>query len=311
MNKRTLVILALCCLAILAFYLLIFPIPKEAHHHHEEEPHEAKVKLSQQAINDNKIKVEMAGPVDFQIKLNVMGKIIPNEDRTVAISPRFPGIVKTVHKKLGDFVYKDEVLAEIESNESLQDYEMKSPIDGIIIKKTINLGMSLSGQESAYIVSDLSSVWADFTIYRQDISEVQIGNSIQVASLNGKLYQTSNISYISPLGNENTQSIIARTVLKNPKGIWKPGLFVTGEITLETIAVPIAVRDSALQSIKNVDVIFIANDDYFEAVPVKVGRKNREWVEVLSGVPPGSPYVSQNSYLLKADLEKSGAEHEH
>jgi cobalt-zinc-cadmium efflux system membrane fusion protein len=45
--------------------------------------------------------------------------------------------------------------------------------------------------------------------------------------------------------------------------------------------------------------------------PVKLGAKNSEWVEVLQGLSPNSEYVTQNSYVIKADILKSGASHSH
>lgn len=294
-----------------SFNVKIIATYKDKTYDWEYESYEGRLKLSQEAIDANKIKIEIAGPIDLDIKLNVMGKIMPNEELTVHISARFPGIVKAVNKKLGDDVRKGEVLAIIESNESLQNYEVKSEIDGMIIKKNINLGMYLSGQENIFVISDLSSVWADFNIYRSDLSQVQIGDPISVTSLDNSLKQEANISYISPLGNESTQSVVARAVLTNPKEAWKPGLFVSGEITIEKVPISVAVKNEALQKFRNWNVVFISVDNLFEAVPVQLGRSNREWVEIKYGLSPGDRYVSENSFILKADLEKSGAKHEH
>lgn len=272
---------------------------------------EGRVELTSEAIQANKIKIEKAGPINLEIKLDVMGKIMPNEELTLFISPRFPGVVKAVNKKLGDYVHKNEVLAVVESNESLQNYEIKSEINGMIIKKDINLGMSLSGGENIFVVSDLSSVWADFNIYRQDLSKIKVGDPIDVTSLDGSITQQSFISYISPLGNESTQSVVARSVLDNPKEVWKPGLFISGEITVESVPVLVAVKPGALQTFRDWDVVFLSVGNLFEVVPVQLGKSNKEWVEIKSGLKPGDLYVSENSFILKADLEKSGAKHEH
>lgn len=277
----------------------------------EYESYEGRVELTPEALKANNIIVEEAGPIDLEIKLDVMGKIMPNEELTVFISPRFPGMVKAVNKKLGDYVVKGEVLAIIESNESLQNYEVKSEIDGMIIKKNINLGMYLSGQENIFVISDLSSVWADFNVYRQDLSGVHVGDPVSVESLDGSIKQQTTLSYISPIGQESTQSVVARAVLDNPEEVWKPGLFISGEITVANESIAVAVKDTALQTFRDWDVVFISIGNQFEVVPVKLGRKNKEWVEVKSGLKPGDRYVSQNSFILKADLEKSGATHEH
>lgn len=275
------------------------------------ETYEGRVELTPEAVRSNSIKIETAGPAVLEIKLQVMGKIVPNEEATVHISPRFPGVVKAVYKKLGDKVEKGEALALIESNESLQNYEVKSEIDGMVIKRNINLGMSLSGQENIFVVSDLASVWADFNIYRHDLPQVKIGNAVLVKSLDGSVEEASVISYISPIGHESTQSVVARAVLSNSDERWKPGLFVSGVITVDNVTAAVAIKDSSLQTFRDWDVVFLSAGNVFEVVPVQLGRRSGEWVEVLSGLAPGEKYASENSFILKADLEKSGAKHEH
>lgn len=277
----------------------------------EYESYEGRVELTPEAIQANSIATETAQPQVLDIKVNVMGKIMPNEEFTVYISARFPGVVKTVNKRLGDYVRKGETLAVIESNESLQNYEVKSEINGMVIKKDINIGMYVTGQENVFVVSDLKTVWADFNIYRQDLQKIKIGDPVEVKSLDGNLKGQSTISYISSIGHESTQSVIARAILPNPEELWKPGLFISGEITVDTVSVPVAIKDSALQTFRDWDVVFIAVENTFEVAPVQLGRRNREWIEVVSGLSAGDHYVSENSFVLKADLEKSGAKHEH
>lgn len=294
-----------------SFKVKVHAVYKNKPYDWEYESYEGRVELDQESIEANKIAIEQTGPMNLDITLMAMGRIIPNEELTVYISPRFPGIVKAVNKRLGDQVHKGDVLAIIESNESLKDYEIKAEIDGTIIKKNINLGMYLSGQENIFVISDLTSVWADFHIYSQDLSRVDIGDKVKVFCLDGSVNQESTISYISPHGNESTQSVIARAVLDNQGNTWKPGLFITAEITVENVPVNVAVKDGALQVVNDHDVVFIVIDHLFEAAPVQLGRKNKEWVEIKSGLNSGDRYVSENSFIIKADLEKSGAAHEH
>ena len=42
-----------------------------------------------------------------------------------------------------------------------------------------------------------------------------------------------------------------------------------------------------------------------------LGRQDDEYIEVLGGLEPGTRYVTENSFVLKADIEKSGATHDH
>jgi cobalt-zinc-cadmium efflux system membrane fusion protein len=58
-------------------------------------------------------------------------------------------------------------------------------------------------------------------------------------------------------------------------------------------------------------VVFIQDGNLFEARPLQLGRRDDKWVEVLAGLSVGESYVSRNSFLIKADILKSGATHDH
>ena len=72
-----------------------------------------------------------------------------------------------------------------------------------------------------------------------------------------------------------------------------------------------AVKRSALQRFHDQDVVFARFGDIYEVRMLKLGRGNHDWVEVMDGIAPGTEYVTANSYLIKADIEKSGATHSH
>ena len=58
-------------------------------------------------------------------------------------------------------------------------------------------------------------------------------------------------------------------------------------------------------------LVFIRIGDTYEVRPVELGRRDGTQVEVLSGLNPGDLVVVEQSYLVKADIEKSGASHDH
>jgi cobalt-zinc-cadmium efflux system membrane fusion protein len=275
------------------------------------ESYEARVNLTDQTLQDNNIQVEKAGPINLEIQINVMGKIIPNPEATVYMAPRYPGIVKAVHKKLGDYVKIGDVLAVIESNESLQNYEIKSEINGIVLKKEINLGMYLSGQQNMFVISDLSTVWAEFNIYRQDLGRVKLNDPIVIQALDGNVEVKTKISFISSVGHESTQSVTARAILRNKDQKWTPGLFVSGLITVENTAIAVAVKKEAIQTYRGWNIVFLKIGDIIEAVPVVLGKRNKHFVEIKSGLKANDDYISNNSFIIKADLEKAGVSHDH
>ena len=74
---------------------------------------------------------------------------------------------------------------------------------------------------------------------------------------------------------------------------------------------PLAVKRTALQTFRDFTVVFVQVGDTYEVRMLELGRQDDTWVEVKGGLKPGSIYVTENSYLIKADIEKSGASHDH
>lgn len=273
--------------------------------------YEGRVVLAAATVGQSGITVERAGPATLRRTLRVTGRIVPNEDRMAHVIPRYPGIVKEARKRLGDAVAKGEVLAVVQSNESLQPYPVTSLIDGTVIGKHVTPGEFAGEGEDIYVVADLSTVWVDLNIYRQDFAALRVGQLVELDAGEGIPPAQGAIAYISPFGAENTQTMLARVVLPNPGGQWRPGLFVGGTVLVDEVTVPLAVRLTALQRLRDWDVVFVRDGDAFEAQPIDVGRRDDTWVEVRSGLAAGQEYAATNSFILKADVGKSGASHDH
>jgi len=280
-------------------------------HRWQYESPEARVELSPEVAKSSGVVVETVGPVKIKGTLKVNGRIVPNEEQMKHVVPRYPGVLKEVRKKLGDQVTKDELLAVVESNESLQRYEVKSDLAGTIIEKHAVPGEFVSEGEAIYVVANLSNVWVDLNIYRQDAARVKAGQTVMIDGGDGLRKDKGTIAYISPFGAENTQTLLARVVLPNPDGDWRPGLFVTGEILLEEMEVPLAVKASAVQTFRDWTVLFVNEGNFYEPLVIEPGRRDGEWVEIVSGLKPGLRYVAENSFIIKADILKSGASHDH
>jgi len=272
---------------------------------------EGRTKLSKEALKLANLSFAEAGPVAIHDEVQVYGRIIPNEDKVAHIIPRFPGIVKSIKKSLGESVKKGELLAVVESNQSLQDYEIKSLIDGVVIKRHVTSGEFVSDTQEIFIVADLSEVWADFQIYRDDSASIKSGQAISVELGDGESEIPATISYVSPLADEVTQSKLIRAVIPNANGTLRPGLFVQGILHTAEEPVSLAVRREALQTFRDWNVVYLVEGNVFQAFPVELGRRDSQHVEIKSGIPVGAKYVAENSFIIKADIEKSGAAHDH
>lgn len=272
--------------------------------------YEGRVELLPPTLKAADIEVATATNQTIKTQLKVVGKIVPNRDTLAPIYARYAGIIQTMNKNLGEEVKKGEPIVTIESNESLQNYTINAPITGTIVQKYATNGELAQSTKPVYDLANLNDVWADFTLYRKEAPAIKKGMTVRVTGDDGKPDSTSIISYISPLGIEDSQTTLARAVLPNQNRLWLPGMYVNGEVLIKEKNVPVAVALSAIQRLGEQEVVFVQQGNFFEATPVSLGQQDNEWVEILSGLEEGQRYVFKNSFFIKAELGKEGASHD-
>lgn len=272
--------------------------------------HDEGVKLTDAQVTTAGIELLTAGPRELRDILRLNGVIQPNQEALVKVTPRFPGVIRSMRKRLGDKVKKDEVLATIESNQSLTTYELKAPIEGTVIDRDGTLGEFASEAKPIFTIADLSTMWIDFAVYRRDFGRVRVGDGVSIDIDDGGPPIDAKIDYLSPIGASDTQSAIARAVVRND-GRLRPGLFVIGRVVLSARPVDVAVRTSALQTLEGKTVVFVREGEKFVPRDVELGGRDADWVEIMFGLVAGDIYAARNSFVVKAEIGKSGAAHEH
>ncbi|MFO0840916.1 MAG: efflux RND transporter periplasmic adaptor subunit [Gemmataceae bacterium] len=247
----------------------------------------------------------------IRVTLPVKGQVVASEDRVAHVIPRFGGIIKEVRKRLGERVEKGETLAVIESNQSLQRYEVQALLSGTVVKRHASLGEYASDSTEIFEVADLSEVFADFAVFSPDFGDVKEGRQVLVHVPGGGRPILSTISFVSPIVDAATQSKLARAALGNDDRSLLPGTYVRGEVVTAEFEAPLVIDASAPQSVGGETVVFVQEGGRLEPKVVALGRTDGLVTEVLSGVGPGTRYAKGNTFVLKAELGKGEAEHEH
>jgi cobalt-zinc-cadmium efflux system membrane fusion protein len=195
--------------------------------------------------------------------------------------------------------------------EGLTRYEIRAPIDGLVIEKHAAVGEAVKEDATIFVVADLSTVWVEMTVYPKDLDKVKVGQQVTVRATAFAATAEGRVSYVGSLVGEQTRSAKARVTLPNPERAWRPGLFVTVDLVENEAEVPVAVPVGAIQDYRDGNVVFGRFGDVFEARPVELGRTDGRTVEIVKGLAAGTQYGATNSYVLKADLGKAGASHDH
>jgi cobalt-zinc-cadmium efflux system membrane fusion protein len=256
------------------------------------------------------ISVERAGPGSIDAFTELPGEVRPNGDRLAHIVARYPGVVRDVRRTVGDRVKAGDVLAIVEASTSLAPYSLTTAIDGIVIDKHITKGEAIDAEKGAFVVADLDDVWIDLAVYQKDLDKVAVGQRVRISAGKELPPAEGAISYITPTVDPPTRTATARVVLDNRDRRWRPGMFVTGRV-LAPFRADLVVPLAAIQTYEGSSVVFAERPGGFAPRPVILGARGESQVAVLSGLEPGERYVATGSFLIKAELGKSEAEHGH
>jgi cobalt-zinc-cadmium efflux system membrane fusion protein len=274
------------------------------------ESYEGRTTIAAETARSMGIATDEAGPTTLKRQLSLSGVIQADPARVSRVRARYPGIVREVAAQPWTTVARGALLARVQSNESLQNYSVTAPIGGVIVEHRAQVGEA-TGEETLFTIVDLSRVWIELDVFQNDLAKVAENQPVEVFDLDARKLADGRVSRIAPLAVHGSQSVRARVVLDNTSGVLRPGQFVTGRVTVGEAKVPLAVLKAGLQRFRDFDVVFEQVGDAYEVRVLELGRADAERVEVLDGITAGARYVTENSYLIKADIEKAGASHDH
>lgn len=269
--------------------------------------HEGRTRIAPDIARKAGITTAAAGPGSIERSVTTYGILTTAAPQIARVGARFPGVARQVNVSLGDRVEQGDLLARVESNESLQTYDLRAPMGGVVIERNLSSGETAGG-ETLFAIADLGTLWAELAVFPSQRAEVTLGQKVQLSA--DGFDTEGRIRHLLPTPDDMPYTL-ARVEVDNTDGLLTPGLLVVGDIVVETVAASLTVDNRALQSFRDWTVVFIQVDDNYEIRPLELGRSDGTHTEVRSGLQAGDRYVVENSYLIKADIEKSGASHDH
>ncbi len=276
------------------------------HEHEHQHQEESSSRINGEVARQVGIITAIAAPQELHQTVTVYGALMSAPEQLSHVRARFKGLVKSVHFTIGDRVTAGDVLAKIESNESLKIYEIHSPISGRIVQRHANTG-EMTQDQVLFSVANIDTVWAELRVYPAHQASFEDGQPVHILTANGGI--ESKISHIIPSMSSPYQ--VARVRLDNTTGNLSPGLMVEAHVEVGQIPVSLAVAKDAIQTLDRRQGVFVKQGEEYIFEPLVLGQQDDHFYEVIDGLKSGDEYVSENSYLIKADIEKSEAEHNH
>ena len=271
---------------------------------------EGRTKITAAAAKAGGVEIATAGPATIGEARELFGTVQLATTARSEIRGQFPGRIVSVTKAVGDYVQRGQLLARIESSESLQTYPVYSTASGVVAERNGNPG-DVTFDRALYVITDPAQTTVVFNIFPKDLGAIQPGMAVQIETMDGTPIAAARLGDYLPDGNAEAGTALVRAVVPNGGGRLRPGMALRGRVTINAVQVPLAVRTEALQRFRDFTVVFANYGEEYEVRMLQLGRKSPEWTEVLAGLKPGTPYVAKGAFLIRADVEKSGASHDH
>jgi len=256
------------------------------------------------------VAVEEAGPAIIEESVVLQGVVELLPEGRAEIRAWYPGRIMSMRKFIGDEVHAGEVVARIEAAQSLQTYSITAPFSGFVVERNGTEG-GVAGDEPLYVFMDSTKLHAELFVFPQNAQRVQAGQQVVIRDLVGEASFESDIEIVLSPGEINTPMRVAHVEIPADDERWWPGMAIEGEVVIGIEEVPLAVRTQALQRFRDFTVVYGRFGDTYEVRMLELGRRTPEWTEVLGGLEPRTTYVTENAFLIRADVEKDGAVHDH
>ncbi|NNE78494.1 MAG: efflux RND transporter periplasmic adaptor subunit, partial [Pricia sp.] len=224
-----------------------------------------------------------------------------------------PALYKAVRNKLKLWKLSEKQINSIEESGQVQEnFPVYATVSGTVTEKMVEEGDYVKQGQPLYKIANLNSVWAVFDAYENQIASLKTGQEIKLTTnaYPNKEFMAK-VSFVDPLLNSATRTVMVRAVLNNSEDLLKPGMFVEGRIDMqgersdEVINVP----STAVMWTGERSVVYVKtnpNEPIFEMREVTLGNTNGESFTILSGLESGDEIVTNGTFTVDAAAQLQG-----
>jgi Cu(I)/Ag(I) efflux system membrane fusion protein len=283
------------------------------------------LELSGQLDINEKSKTSLTANFDGrieQLNINFKGETVQNNQVVAELYSSTIQVLKDEYalaKRTDNESIMQSVVQKIENLElSLQDIQNKSksatiPLraqqTGNVTQLMVAQGDQVKAGQALMEITDLSTLWAMFDVYEQDLNLIKVGDEM---SMNiGGAAVTGKVDFISPIFNTEERSAKVRVVVQNPNLRWKPGVFVTGVVSTNVTntknETPLYVPKSSVLWTGKRSIVYkqLENENgvYFKLTTVEIGQTSGDNIEILSGLQVGDEVVTQGAFSIDSEAQ--------
>lgn len=244
-------------------------------------------------------------------RVTLPGTVRHDPSRKGRVAARFPGVLRRWNVSMGDRVVEGQVLGVVEGDATLEAYELRASRTGTVVAVEAAAGQSVGPDQVLAEIADLGSILVDLKATVSELPRLRRGQVVHVRVHPGEEGRRGTVERILPGVDRATQMRTVQVRLPDPRGELGEGLYVHGDVEVGRAREVLAIPRSSLQRSGNAIVVYVRHEGRFEERAVMTGRDDGTLVEILSGLRPGDVVASRGSFVVKADLGKGEAGHDH
>ena len=224
-----------------------------------------------------------------------------------------PALYKAVRNKLKLWKLSENQINQIEKTGKVKEnFPVYATVSGTVSEKLVEQGDYVSQGQALLKIANLNSVWANFDVYENQISNFKVGQDISITT-NAYPNETfkAKVSFIDPVLNQETRTVTMRAVLNNSKGKFKPAMFVTGKVeaTEKQTEQQLSIPATAVLWTGKRSVVYVkpdASKPVFEMREVVLGGRAGENYLVEKGLKSGEEIVTNGVFTIDASAQLQG-----
>jgi multidrug efflux system membrane fusion protein len=182
----------------------------------------------------------------------------------------------------------------------LHDTELKAPLNGVVLQKSIEKGTLVSSGDKAFVVADTSSVKAVFGVADIAVAEMKMGRmlSVESESMPGKEFQ-GQITSVFPAADSKSRAFNVEVTIGNPEYLLRPNMIVSLRVSTkqDLPAQPVVPLNAVLKSRSNANgyAVMAVTEEGGRQVgrlrDVKLGESFGNAVAVAEGLKQGDRVI--------------------
>jgi membrane fusion protein, multidrug efflux system len=181
---------------------------------------------------------------------------------------------------------------------ALENTRLRAPFDGVLGAILVEPGDTPNADETLTTIYAMNPVQVRFRLPQRKLTGLAVGLPVNVwSAAHSDHLHAGRIVFISPALDPETKSIEVKAVLDDSEDLL-PGMFVSVAVEIERLDDAVTVSDQALVATPSGFIVIVAKDGKAKMVPVQIGLRDGERVQILKGINAGDDVVSEGQLKL-------------